>query len=103
MKLVAAIATSIVEFGIPGIPEIATRSAPTALILEIQEITVSNKQRDPRKPKDKNLRKQTLSESKNPNRNTKRRNPNRIVLANLKLHTNSSQDQSRIIDIEMHI
>jgi hypothetical protein len=55
LKLVAGIATSIVELGIPGIPEIATQSPPTALVLEIQEITVSNEQRDP-----ENLRKQSL-------------------------------------------
>jgi hypothetical protein len=55
LKLVAGIATSIVELGIPGIPEIATRSPPTSLVLEIQETTVSNEQRDPGKPKNKNL------------------------------------------------
>lgn len=58
LKLVAGIATSIVELEIPGIPEIATRSPPTALVLEIQEITVSNEQRDP-----ENLRKQSLSQN----------------------------------------
>jgi hypothetical protein len=61
LKLVAGIATSIVELGIPGIPEIATRSPPTALVLEIQEITVSNEQRDP-----ENLRKLSLYQNPKP-------------------------------------